>query len=203
MREALFTLDREGKRVLENGGEKEIILERQPPKQMAHLAGINDIRIAAENCGQLVYFFAAWELPGIGWKYPLVPDAVFRLADRTFAVEYDRGVEGLRYFVGAKIGQYRRGFDGFPLATVLVVVDQDARIEALRRAIADDRGQFVFTTLAALRRRGMHALIHGRGGSATGPLSGSCSLEVSRRENSLVVASHVRSTDCEESEVAS
>jgi hypothetical protein len=54
-------------------------------------------------CGQLSYFFAAWELPGIGWKHPIVPDAIFRTMDRTFAVEYDRGGEGLRYFIGSKI----------------------------------------------------------------------------------------------------
>jgi len=203
MREAIFALDRGGKRVLESGGAREIGLERQPPKQMAHLAGINDIRIAAEACDQLAYFFAAWELPGIGWKYPIVPDAVFRLADRTFAVEYDRGVEGLRYFVGAKIARYRRGFDGFLLAAVLVVVDQEARIGALARAIADDRGRFLFSTIDAVRRLGILAPIHRRSSGGAVPLIASCSPGVSRRENSLVAASHMGSTDCGKSGAAS
>src|ERR1039458_6340959 len=104
MREAMFTLGQEAIRVLEaeTDGGNSVALERRPPKQLEHLAGINDIRIAAELCGQLSYFFAAWELPGIGWKHPIVPDAIFRTADRTFAIEYDRGGEGLRYFIGSK-----------------------------------------------------------------------------------------------------
>src|SRR5437879_2289510 len=88
------------------------------PKQLEHMAGINDIRIAAEMTGRASYFFAAWELPGIGWKYPIIPDAVFRLADRTFAAEYDRGLEGLRYFIKTKIACYRRGLAGLLLAAV-------------------------------------------------------------------------------------
>src|SRR5438876_9894382 len=45
MREALFSLGREGKRILETHGAAEIALERQPAKQIDHLAGINDSRI--------------------------------------------------------------------------------------------------------------------------------------------------------------
>jgi hypothetical protein len=107
MREALFTLDRGGKRALERKGIGEITLERRPPKQLEHLIGINDIRVAAELTGRISFFFAAWELPRIGWKYPIVPDAVFRLADRTFAAEFDRGVEGIRFFMRTKITVYR------------------------------------------------------------------------------------------------
>lgn len=203
MREAVFALDREARRVLEaekNGG-KLVTLERKPPKQMEHMAGINDIRIAAELCGQqLEYFFAAWELPGIGWKYPLVPDAIFRIADRTFAVEYDRGAEGLRYFIGSKVACYRRGLPGFPLAAVLVVVDRRSRLEALARAIADGRGQFLFTTIDAIRDRGMLASIYERhAGGAAGPLTGACSPEVSRRGNSSRAASNGGSRGYEKS----
>ena len=42
MTEALFTLGSEGKRVLERSGAEEIVLERQPPKQLEHFIGIND-----------------------------------------------------------------------------------------------------------------------------------------------------------------
>jgi hypothetical protein len=201
MREALFTLGRKSSRVLEieNDGGKPVVLERKPPKQMEHLAGINDIRIAAELSGQLAYFFAAWELPGVGWKYPLVPDAIFRMADRTFSVEYDRGAEGLRYFIGSKIACYRRGLPGFPLSAVLVVVDRRSRLETLARAIADERALFLFTTIDAIRDRGMLAPIyHRHTGGAAGPLTGACFLEVSRRGNSSSAASNISSTDCEE-----
>jgi hypothetical protein len=202
MREALFTLGREARRVLEmeSTGGKLVTLERRLPKQLEHLTGINDIRIAAELCGRLSYFFAAWELPGIGWKHPIVPDAIFRTSDRTFAVEYDRGGEGLRYFIASKVACYRRGLSGFPLAAVIVVVDREARLEALARAIADECSQFVFTTIDAVRDRGMFAPIYRRvPGGAAGPLIGTCSLEVSRRENDLVAASYVGSRDCENS----
>jgi hypothetical protein len=53
MREALFALGREAGRVLETeiGGGKPVVLERVLPKQLEHLTGINDIRIAAELGG--------------------------------------------------------------------------------------------------------------------------------------------------------
>lgn len=116
----------------------EIVLERHVPKQLEHLIGINDVRIAAELSGRLEYFFAAWELPQIGWRHRIIPDAVFRIAGRTFALEYDRGLENLRYFVGSKIAAYRRGLAGLPLAGVLVVVDSEARRRTLARAIGPD-----------------------------------------------------------------
>ena len=199
MREALFTLGREGRRVLEmeNNGGKPVALERKPPKQMEHMAGINDIRIAAELCGQLAYFFAAWELPGIGWKYPLVPDAIFRMGNRTFAVEYDRGAEGLRYFIGSKISCYRRGVPGFPVAAVLVVVDRRSRLETLARAVADSSGRFLFTTIDAIRDQGLLAPIYYRDTGGAGPLTGTCSPEVSRREDSSMASSDINSKGCE------
>src|SRR5438876_781655 len=66
MREAFYTLGREGKRVLERVCVKEIMLQRKPPKLLEHFMGVNDLRIAAELAGPLTYFFAYWELPGIG-----------------------------------------------------------------------------------------------------------------------------------------
>jgi hypothetical protein len=200
MREAIFTLGREARRVLETGidGGKPLALERVLPKQLEHLAGINDIRIAAELSGQLSYFFAAWELPGVGWKHLIVPDAIFRAAEQTFAVEYDRGGEGLRYFVGSKVACYRRGLPGFPLAAVLVVADRDTRLEALARAIADGRDQFMFSTIGAIRDRGMFAPIWRRvPGGAAGPLIGTCSAEVSWRGNGFIAISDGSSTDYE------
>jgi hypothetical protein len=78
------------------------------------------------------------------------------------------------------------------LAAVLVVVDRDARLEALARAIADGRDQFMFTTIDAIRDRGMFAPIWRRvPGGAAGPLIGTCSREVSRRGNGFIAASDV------------
>jgi hypothetical protein len=110
----------------------------------------------------------------------------------------------LRYFIGSKVACYRRGLPGFSLAAVLVVVDRDARLEALARAIADGRGQFMFTTIGAIRDRGMFAPIWWRvHGGAAGPLIGACSPEVSRRGNSFIATSEVNSTDYEDFGAAS
>ena len=191
MREALFALGREGKAALERDGFDEIALERKPPKQLAHLEGINDIRIAAEMTGGLAFFFAAWELPGIGWKFPMLPDAVFRIADRTFAAEYDRGLEGLRYFVGSKIAWYRTGLSGFPLSRVLIVADRETRTQTLARAIDDRDGRFFCTTIDAIRREGLPEWA--RGDAAPSDIA--CSLEHSRREDRFASISSVESMD--------
>src|SRR2546426_627529 len=103
MSEALFTLGCEGKRVLETSGVEGITLERKPPKQLEHFIGINDLRIAAELDEALTYFFACWELPGLSWQHPIIPDAVFSLRNRTFAVEFDRGLKSIRSFIKTKI----------------------------------------------------------------------------------------------------
>jgi len=128
-----------------------------------------------------------------------VPDAIFRMADSTFAVEYDRGGEGTRYFIG-KSAHYRRGLPGLPLAAVLVVVDRDSRLATLARAIGDVRGRFLFTTIGAVLRRGMLAPIYQRvpDGPAE-PLIGTCSLEVSCRENSFIAANCGSSRECKKS----
>jgi hypothetical protein len=196
-REALFTLGRLGARALEQGGRAAILLERKPPAQLDHFLAVNTIRIAAELSGSLSYFFAFWELPAAGWRHSLIPDALFALGDRTFAVEFDAASEGIRFFVRTKIEGYRRGLPGFPLAAVLVVADREARMEALMRRVADDRGQFLFTTIDEVRQRGILAPIYRRyPGHA-------CSLEVLRRENSLQEGSFVYATGCEHFEGAS
>ena len=184
MREALYTLGREGKRLLERKDGDDIGLERQPPKQLEHLAGVNDVRIAAEMTDGLAFFFAAWELPAVGWKFPRVPDGLFRIAGRTFAVEYDRGLEGLRYFIGAKIAWYRDGLPGFPLSGVLVVAEGEVRMRTLARAIGEDR-RFLFTTIGAIREAGLpHSICRRR----------TCPPEPSPRENGLIAKSYKEST---------
>ena len=155
MEQALFTLGREGKRALESESSAAVALERRPPTQREHFLAVNDVRIAAELGGSLSYFFAYWELPGIGWGHPLIPDAVFSIADRTFALEFDRGVEGVRFFVRTKIPTYRRGLDGLPLDAVLVVTDREPRMVSLAKAIGDTGGRMMYSTIDAVREKGI------------------------------------------------
>jgi hypothetical protein len=134
-------------------------------KQMAHFAGINDIRIAAELAGSLSYFFACWELSALDWQYPLIPDAVCGFSGgRTFAIEYDRGMEGVRFFVDTKITLYERGLDGLPLTAVLVITDGMQRLKSLAQAATPIRQPMLFSTLDMVRTQGLLAPIFDRNG---------------------------------------
>ena len=155
MDQALFTLGRAGKRLLETAQAAPVALERRPPTHREHFLAVNDVRIAAELAGSLSYFFAYWELPGVGWRHSLIPDAVFRIADRTFAVEFDRGVEGIRFFMQTKVTAYRRGLDGLPLAAILIVTDRATRMASLAKAIGDTKGRVLFSTLDAVQAHGL------------------------------------------------
>jgi Replication-relaxation len=165
MSEALFTLGPEGKRVLEKDDGKEITLERKPPKQLEHFLAINDVRIAAELAGSLTYFFACWELPGADWRYNIIPDAVFSMHNRTFAVEVDRGVETVRFFIKTKIPSYRNGLPGFPITAILIITDRKARMKSLARAVSHDGSRFLFSTIDLVRKRGLMAPIFSRQGN--------------------------------------
>jgi len=160
MTEALFTLGREGQRVLKlQEIDGEIALERRPPKQIEHLIGINDIRIAAELAGDLDYFFACWELPRLGWQCAVIPDAVFSISDRTYAMEFDRGDEGLQFFLRTKIPGYAHGFSGFICNAVLIVTERRARMESLARAIGVQNTAFLYSTVDLIRDRSFKAEI--------------------------------------------
>ena len=155
MNEALFTLGHAGKRVLEAAHAAAVTLERRPPTQREHFLAVNDVRIAAELAGSLSYFFAYWELPGLGWRHSLIPDAVFKMAGQTFALEFDRGLEGIQFFIRTKAAAYKRGFDGLPLTAILVVTDREARMASLAHAIGDTNGRMLFSTLDAVRAHGL------------------------------------------------
>jgi len=168
MGEALFTLGPEGKRLLERQGATAIMLERTLPRQLEHLLGVNDIRVAAELSFSLTYFFAYWELPGIKWQHPIIPDAVFGVERHSFAVGFDRGMENVRFFVRTKLSLYQRGLDGFSVHRVMVVTDRRPRLEALAKAIGGKKTKVVFTTLDLVREHGFTAPIffesaHGEG----------------------------------------
>lgn len=153
MAEALFTLGPEAKRVLERRGAEEIVLERTPPKHLEHFLGINDLRIAAELSGRLTYFLAYWELPGARWRHAVIPDAVLSLARRSFAIEFDRDKEGIRYFIRRKVAVYLRGIEGFALGRLLIIADRKARVEALAKRVSDPRGRILYTTLDEIREK--------------------------------------------------
>lgn len=158
MLESLLTLGPEAKRILESRGSDEITLLRRAPKQLEHLLGINDLRIAAELLSGLEFFFACWELPSLDWKHPLIPDALIGVAGRTFAMEFDRGQEGLRYFAKTKVNLYRQGLPGVQLGGVLVIADTEARMKSLRRAcVPPPSMQLLFSTLNWINRHGLRA----------------------------------------------
>jgi hypothetical protein len=152
MTEALFTLGPEGRRVLERAGTATVLLERVPPAQIEHFLAVNDIRIAAEQTGDLAYFFAYWELPALDWRWPIIPDAVFCHRGQTVAVEYDRSMESLRYFVRTKMRAYQHGLDGFPIDRVLIVADRPARVAALAEAVGGCSDRVVLATIDQVRR---------------------------------------------------
>ncbi len=162
MAEALHALGPQGKPVLEGKG-LTVEVEKGVPKQVEHLVGINDIRVAVE-CGGIpvVFFFAAWELGSVGWFYHVIPDAVFALQvprRLTFMVEYDRGTETVGLF-SKKIRSYEQGLDGFPFDAVLIVAETEGRLESLSRAIrrqAFSERTYLTALLAEIRTAGVSA----------------------------------------------
>ena len=154
MQDALFTLGPEGRRFLEHGGAAGMVLERQPPKHLEHFLGVNDVRIAAELSLPVSYFFAYWELPSVEWRHPIIPDAVFGTVAKAFAVEFDRGNENVRFFLG-KLKSYERGLKDFPLDRVLIVTDRRPRMEILARAVSIRGDKVLLTTLDLVQQRGL------------------------------------------------
>ena len=154
MQDALFTLGPEGRRTLERAGIAGVLLERQPPKHLEHFLGVNDVRIAAESSLSVSYFFAYWELPSVDWKHPIIPDAVFGTSAGAFAVEFDRGNENVKFFLG-KLRSYERGLKGLPLNRVLIVTDRRPRMEILAKATAVRARNVLLTTLDLVQQRGL------------------------------------------------
>jgi len=124
--------------------------ERALPRNLEHLIGVNDIRVAVERSADIqgttvAFFFAAWELQAHGWNLPVIPDAVCRVQQgarsATAAFEYDRGEERPSYLVRSKFPRYRQGFHGFPFSRVVFVAETSAlrnRLEAYAAAHCPD-----------------------------------------------------------------
>lgn len=139
MAEAVHTPGRKAAVLLDNKG-IHIRLEQRLPKQLEHLIGINEIRIAVESAGiPLLYFFAAWELQRLDWRYPIIPDAVFTLdcgRRITFAVEYDRGSETIEQFA-RKVRVYEHHRRDLKLNVILIVSDAERRLRKLSRYLSN------------------------------------------------------------------
>jgi hypothetical protein len=137
MAEALHGLGPKGKALLEAKGIPAEVT-RKPPRQIEHLVGINDLRVAVEmRSSQVAYFFACWELQALGWVHPVIPDAVvgLKLPDRrTFLVEYDRGTETLATLVG-KLRAYEGGLSGVPFRALILMTDAASRLESFGRQV--------------------------------------------------------------------
>ncbi len=132
MAEAIHAVGPRGPELLGQERAQRIRLERVLPRNLAHLMGINDIRVAVERGADahgitLAFFFAAWELQAHGWKLPLIPDAACRVergrTSVTALFEYDRGEERPSYLLRTKFARYRAGLPGFPFSRVIVVTE--------------------------------------------------------------------------------
>jgi hypothetical protein len=158
--EALHTAGPKGRVVLEEEGCGEFASDI--PKQASHLVGVNDIRIAAETGPvPVAYFFAHWQFASLGWRHPVIPDAIFGVrvpARRNFVVEFDRATEGSSVLV-AKLLAYQAGLPGFPFEAVIIVTEQDRRMATLGREFRRRGISFpiLLGTLSELQKEGFAA----------------------------------------------
>src|SRR5207245_1504961 len=106
------------------------------PKQIEHLKGVNDIRIAVETGAlRVAYFFTHWQLANLGWTHSLIPDAIFAVRipqRRSFAVEYDRLTAGLEV-LASQLVTYSTGFPGFSFEAVVIITERGRRLDFLAR----------------------------------------------------------------------
>jgi hypothetical protein len=135
--EAVHSVGPKGKAIVEEKGIQATIGE-DVPGQLDHLLGVNAIRIDLETSGEhIVFFFGYFQLADLGWKYQIVPDAVFAVRNsdrRTFLVEYDRGTEPLDKLV-SKLERYDSGLSEFPFEAVLIITERSRHLEVLSREL--------------------------------------------------------------------
>jgi Replication-relaxation len=133
--ESIHAVGPKGKALVEERGVEAIAMSAAP-RQAEHLWGVNELRLAAEQGSVPVgYFFAFWQLADVGWRYPVIPDAVFAVCAperRVFLAEYDRGTETLDRLLG-KLTRYADGLEGFPFEAVLIVTEETRRFDLLSR----------------------------------------------------------------------
>jgi hypothetical protein len=135
--EAIHAVGPKGKPLVEEKGIA-AMLGGEIPRQIEHLRGVNDIRIAIESGSvPIAYFFAYWQLSNLGWGYPMIPDAVLgvrALGRRTFLVEYDRGTETLEK-LAQKFRWYETSLLGFPSEAVVFITERPRQADLLAREL--------------------------------------------------------------------
>ena len=135
--EAIHAVGPRGKPLVEEKG-LEVAVGGEVPRQVEHMQGVNEIRIAVETSGiKIVYFFAYWQLASLGWAHPVIPDAVFAVRTpelRTFLVEFDRSTETLEMLF-RKLGSYDQGLAEFPFEAVLILTERTRRLDLLGREL--------------------------------------------------------------------
>jgi Replication-relaxation len=157
--EAIHAVGPKGKPLVEEKG-IEVALGGEVPKQLEHLLGVNDIRIAVETSAiPVAWFFAYWQLADLGWRHPIIPDAVFAMRAperRVFLAEYDRGTETLDKIFG-KLRKYADGFEGFPFEAVLLLTEEVRRFDLLSREMRREGLALpvLASTLAAIHETGL------------------------------------------------
>jgi len=125
---------------------------------VAHQLGLNDLIIAASGEG------IRWQRPSsiLSPTIRLIPDAYIADGERSFFVELDLGSESLSvwtektsaYVKLAVTGEFRNVIPHSQFA-VMVVADDDSRLETLRRHISKQTQKlFWFSTLDTIKRQG-------------------------------------------------
>ncbi len=145
MAEAIYSVGPKGKPLVEERG-VEVAVAGETPKQIEHFTGINSIRIAFETSSlPLAYFFAHWQMANLGWAFPAIPDAVagMRATERQrLLIEYDRGTEPLKTIL-EKLRAYNQGISGFAPDAVLLVIEENRRLDHLGRELRKEGIQLV------------------------------------------------------------
>ncbi len=155
---AVHAVGPKGKALVEEKG-IEAALGEDVPRQLEHLLGVNEIRIAIESSAvRIAFFFTYLQLPSLGWRHPVIPDAVFAVdvpARRTFLLEYDRGTETLGKLL-QKLQSYDKGVEGFSFDAVLIVAERPRRFDVLSREFRRKAGQaaVVFAALDEVKEAG-------------------------------------------------
>lgn len=98
------------------------------------------------------------QLAGLGWRHPVIPDAIFAVkvpARRTFLLEYDRGTETLGKLL-QKLQSYDKGIEGFSFEAVVIVTERPRRFDVLSREMRKKGGALavLFATLDEVKEAG-------------------------------------------------
>lgn len=122
------TLGPAGRSVLLSHGwqRRSLHLRYTLPCRLAHLAGVNDIRVAVATCSCKVnHFFAYWQLNSALWPHSVIPDAGFSVDAPhriNFLVEFDRGTEA-RSVLDTKVEGYAALRSSFFFTALVFVVE--------------------------------------------------------------------------------